>query len=177
MHPTANQVELIAAYQRGGVDPHIAGGDRYEVFRSVVQRLPALPGVDRQWLLDCLLAYENSGGVPIGDGIAIPPARYPLVVPNQEPFLRVCYLEQPLDFSASDGIPVGVIFFLICSTVDQYHQRLSQLTSALQVGELRQAAKRHADAASLLAAFQHVNTAHSISPCATSPWPTPSGVQ
>jgi PTS system nitrogen regulatory IIA component len=182
MQSTASQVDLVGALERGGVDAHIAGDDRYEVFRNVVQGLPEMPGVDREWLLDRLLAYENSGGTPIGDGIAIPHPRYPLLVPLPAAMLRVCYLDQPLDFSAWDGVSVGVLFFLLCATADEHCRWLSSLAAALQTGEFRQAAKLRCDASHLSAALQRVLALQAESPpaggpCITSPWSKASGIQ
>ena len=49
----------------------------------------------------------------MGDGIAIPHVRKPLVLNVRRPSLALCFLERPIDYGALDGKPVGTLFTII----------------------------------------------------------------
>lgn len=126
------EISLADAMERGGVGLRIAGGDRYEVFRAAVADLPLPESFDRDSLLDLLMAREKSGGTAIGNGIAIPHPRYPVVLPGGTAVIRACYLEHPLDYHASDGKPVDTLFLMICPTVHEHLQLLARLACVLK---------------------------------------------
>ena len=94
--------------------------------------LPLPDGVDRELLLRLFLAREASASTAIGDGIALPHVRNPIVLHVMRPMVTLCFLEHPVDFGALDGKPVHVLFSLVCPTVRSHLQILSRLSYALQ---------------------------------------------
>lgn len=109
----------------------VTGNDRYEVFRNAVNGFPQELGLDRELLLDLLIAREKSGGTAVGGGVAIPHARYPVVVAGNASVLRVCYLAEPLPYAADDGQAIETLFLMICPTVHEHLQLLARLSSVL----------------------------------------------
>ncbi len=93
-------------------------------------RLPE--GVDREFLYHVLLAREKACSTAVGDGVAIPHPRNPIVLHVTQPSVTVCFLEQPVEFGAMDGQPVRVLFTLVSPTVHAHLQTLSRLAFALQ---------------------------------------------
>ncbi len=151
--------ELLAAFERGGVDPRVLGSDRYEVFRNLISGLPAAWQIDRQSLLDRLLARENSAGVPIGHGIAIPHPRYPLIVPSFPSTLRTCYLAEPLRYSeasrfSQEGAAVDIILLLVCPVETEHDQLLAQLRTLLETSVLRENLRLRVPPSQLLSAHR-----------------------
>ena len=63
----------------------------------------------------------------IGDGIAIPHVRNPIVLHVPRPMITLCFLEKPVDFGALDGKPVHALFSLISPTVRAHLHLLSRL--------------------------------------------------
>ena len=59
--------------------------------------------VDRDFLLTVLEAREAMGSTGIGDGIAIPHVRNPILLHVKRPFVSLFLLKQPVDFDAIDG--------------------------------------------------------------------------
>lgn len=148
------QMSLAEAIERGGVALRVRGTDRYEVFRAAISELPVLKGLDRDNLLELLMAREKTGGTAVGDGIAIPHPRYPIVVPCGGSIVRVCYLEHPLDFHAADSKPVHTLFFMICPTVHEHLQLLARLASVLRRGDFRKLLSDRPDKTRLVAAVR-----------------------
>lgn len=122
---------LLAALERGGV-VHGLPGERREDVLAAVARLPGIPaGVNRQLLYQLLLARETLASTSVGDGIAIPHPRDPVVVYVEQPLVFLCFLRQPVDFGAMDGQPVGVLFLLLTPSVRDHLRLLSRLAAAL----------------------------------------------
>lgn len=147
-------VSLAEAMQRGGVALRVGGYDRYEVFRTAIADLPVPTSFDRDNLLDLLVARERSGGTAIGNGIAIPHPRYPVVLPGVESVVRVCYLEQSLDYHAGDGKLVDTLFLMICPTVHEHLQLLARLAYVLKSDDFRKLLRSHPDSTRLVSAVR-----------------------
>jgi PTS system nitrogen regulatory IIA component len=124
-------IRLADALERGGVHRGVRGADRPAVLRAIVERLAIDGTEERDLLLDVLLAREALGSTAIGDGIAIPHVRSPLVFAGMSGAVAICYLETPLDFDAPDGRPVHTLFTLVSPTIRGHLQLLSRLSLAL----------------------------------------------
>jgi nitrogen PTS system EIIA component len=127
----AQPLRLADALAHGGVHHGIRGDDRESVLRSVVEHLPLPDEQDRALLVELLLAREALGSTAIGDGIAIPHVRSPLVFPGIHAAAALCYLESPVAFDAPDGRPVHSLFTLVSPTIRGHLQLLSRLSLAL----------------------------------------------
>lgn len=149
-----SSVSLADALERGGVAQQISGRDRNEVFRNAIRELPVPATFDRDNLLDLLLAREKSGGTAIGNGIAIPHPRYPVVLPGGQSVVRACYLETPLADRSGDGQPVDTWFLMICPTVHEHLQLLARLACVLKSDHFAKLLQSHPDQARLVAAVR-----------------------
>jgi PTS system nitrogen regulatory IIA component len=123
---------LEAALQAGGVHAGVPGRDGAAVLKSVVAAMPLPADVNREFLLQMLLARESAGSTGIGDGIAIPHARNPIVLHLPRPMVSLCYLAQPVDFGAIDGKPVHTLFTIMSPTIKTHLALLSRLAFALR---------------------------------------------
>jgi PTS system nitrogen regulatory IIA component len=122
---------LRAAVERGGVFYGIPGENRNEVLAAVT-RLPEIPGgMDRQLLHQLLVAREALASTSVGDGIAVPHPRDPVVVHVDQPAAFLCFLAHAVDFGASDAQPVRVLFLLLSPSVRDHLQLLARLAAAL----------------------------------------------
>ena len=153
------RASISEALARGGVHPRLRGKTPQETLRSVVGLLPLPPGVDREFLLAVLLAREALGSTAIGDGIAIPHVRNPIVLHVDEPLVSLCYLEQPVDFGALDGRPIHALFTLVTTTIRTHLHLLSRLSHLLQDGRFRSAVTKGAGAEEILGLAREIETA------------------
>jgi PTS system nitrogen regulatory IIA component len=128
---------LSVLVESGGIQHDLPGLTKAEVLREVVQVLP-LPGdVDREFLVTVLEAREAMGSTGIGDGIAIPHVRNPILLHVSEPFIALCLLRHPVDFDAVDRQPVHALFVLVTPNVPAHLRILAKLGFALHDPELR----------------------------------------
>jgi nitrogen PTS system EIIA component len=146
--PLPDPVQALAV---GGIHYRVAGTDRDSVLRSVVELLRLPNHVDREFLLAILLAREALGSTGIGDGIAIPHARNPIVLNVERPTITLCFLENPVDFDSLDGLPVTVLFTLVSLTVRSHLHLLSRLAFILNDKGFKNVLKRQGSRDEILA--------------------------
>lgn len=150
---------LSDALKTGGISYRIGGNDKASVLRSVVDLLNLPEEVDREFLYQVLMARETLGSTGIGDGIAIPHVRNPVVLHVSKPSITLCFLDHPIDFRAIDGQPVSILFTLISPTVRAHLHMLSRLGFVLQNKEFKTALKQQASREELMEALLHAETA------------------
>jgi PTS system nitrogen regulatory IIA component len=144
---------LSEALKAGGVAYRVGGNDKPSVLRAVVDVLNLPEEVDREFLYQVLLARETLGSTGIGDGIAIPHVRNPIVLYVTKPTVTLCFLEHPIDFGAIDGQPVSILFTLVSPTVRAHLHLLSRLGFVLQNEVFKAAVKRQASREELMEAL------------------------
>jgi PTS system nitrogen regulatory IIA component len=148
--------ELSDALERGGVFYRLAGTNKPSALRSVVEVMRLPDEVNREFLLQVLLAREALESTAVGDGIAIPHVRNPIVLHVPEPVVTLCFLEAPVDFGALDRQPVHTLFTLISPTVRAHLHLLSRLAFALRNPDFKELILRQAGRDEILAAAKRI---------------------
>lgn len=123
---------LAEALQAGGIAYRLVGADKEAVLRAAVDAMRLPDEVDREQLLRVLVAREAMASTAIGDGIAIPHVRNPIVLHVPRSMITLCFLERPVDFGALDGQPVHCLFTMVSPTVRAHLHLLSRLAFALR---------------------------------------------
>jgi nitrogen PTS system EIIA component len=123
---------LVDSLRAGGVHYRVGGKDKTEVLHLAVDLMPLPEKVDRQFLLQVLLARESLGSTAVGKGIALPHVRNPVVMHVARPMVTLCFLEKPVEFEALDGQPVHTLFMMLSPTVRAHLHILACLSFALQ---------------------------------------------
>jgi PTS system nitrogen regulatory IIA component len=137
---------LADALRAGGVHHTIAGSDLATIIRNIVELLPLPDSADRDMLLQILLARDALGVTPVGDGIAIPHVRTPIILAPTDVVLALSFLTNPLDLHASDGRAIDTFFLLICPTNHVHLAMLAKLAYGLKDETFRAAVRRRASA-------------------------------
>lgn len=128
---------LVDALRAGGITYRVGGRTKREVLQAVVETMRLPDGVDREVLLAVLLARETLGSTGIGDGIAVPHVRNPIVLHLTRATVSLCFLEEAIDFGAIDGRPVDTLFVITSPSVRAHLHLLSHLAFALHNDSLR----------------------------------------
>lgn len=135
---------LFGALEAGGVFYRVSGHDKESALREVVQVLRVPEEVDREFLLRVLLAREAIEPTAVGEGIAIPHVRNPVVLHLRRPALALCFLERPIAYGALDGKPVNTLFTIISPTTRAHLHLMSKLAFVLRDAGVRRAVRRQA---------------------------------
>lgn len=125
---TNKPVSLIDLLKKGDVHYGITGKTVSEVIYSVVDIINIPKTTDKGTVLTSLLQREELMTTAVGRGIALPHPRNPIISDVDDESLSVCFLKNPVDFKALDGIPVEVLFVIISSNAKRHLEILSKIS-------------------------------------------------
>jgi PTS system nitrogen regulatory IIA component len=98
-----------------------------EVLRSALEVFK-LPGeADKELIYDLLISREKLMTTALGDGLAAPHLRVPVVVNAPGPVLGIFFTREPIDMGALDGKPVHTLFLLLSLNPRQHLELLARL--------------------------------------------------
>ncbi len=142
---------LSQALAAGGIHYNLPGTDIQNVLKNVVDLLHIPSQLDPDFLLQVLLAREALGSTAIGDGIAIPHVRNPILLNVAAPAVTLCFLETPIDFKAIDNKPVNILFTLTSPTVKTHLHLLAKLAYALRDQRFKTILQKQGSSAEIMA--------------------------
>jgi len=125
-------VSLQKALIAGGIRYGVAGDTRDAVLETALDLMPIPESVDKSFILQVLKAREAQCSTGIGNGIAIPHVRNPIILGIPEPMVTICFLTKGVEFGALDGMPVHTLFMMISPMVNLHLNLLARLAFALR---------------------------------------------
>jgi mannitol/fructose-specific phosphotransferase system IIA component (Ntr-type) len=158
VQPLKNDEEpfLADALDNGGVYPVVGCRTKPEVLQKVVLLIPGIGASDKELIFKGLMARESLGSTAVGNGIAIPHVRNPIVLNIKGPSILLCFLETPIDFSALDGKKVTTMFTMISPTARVHLHLLARLSYVLQNHAVRNILTPTHDPAKILSCIREV---------------------
>jgi PTS system nitrogen regulatory IIA component len=154
-----NQNNLLSAsIKSGGIFYGVKGKNKAEVLKNVIGLLRLPPSADRDYLLKMVLAREKLSSTAIGDGIAIPHLRSPIVIKIERPQTALCFTENPVDFDAIDGLPVTILFMILSPNVKSHLKILSRISYFLRDEKVKQFLKSVPPESEILRVVQEFET-------------------
>lgn len=119
-----------------------------EVLRAALNVFQLPPEADKELVYDLLVSREKLMTTALGDGLAVPHLRVPVVVNVARPTLGIFFTREPIDMGALDGKPVHTLFLLLSLTPRQHLELLARLAFLFRKPEfvklLRERAKPEA---------------------------------
>jgi len=159
------QLPLLAdAIEKGGIHHLETTITKEDVLRTVVKLIPKLAQSKSDLIFTALMARETLGSTAIGDGIAIPHVRNPIILNINEPSILLCFLKDPLDFGALDGKKVTTIFTMISPTARIHLHLLARLSFILQNTEIRAVLSRDHSPAQILSKIRKAESEIDLHP-------------
>jgi PTS system nitrogen regulatory IIA component len=135
---------LEQALGAGGIVYRVEGRSRDEVLRSAVAATRLPEGVSAEFVFEVVRARERLASTAVGEGIAMPHPRHPLVLHVPQSSVTLCFLEQPVDFGALDGKPVFALFLVLSQSVRAHLHLLGRLSFGLRQAGFSRAVHRQA---------------------------------
>ena len=99
--------------------PSMRSTTREEAIAELVEILPLPATVEREEVLQAILARERQMATGVGECVAVPHARMPAL---PSPVLGIGFSRVGIDFDAPDGKPANVICLLLTPESDQSAQ-------------------------------------------------------
>lgn len=149
---------ICESVKAGGIFFRIEGADKKTVLKNVVDIMKLPEDVDRNFLFDVLLARENMASTGIGEGIAIPHVRNPVILNVSYPVITLCFLEKPIDFGALDKQDVYCLFTLISPSPRLHLQLISRLAFVLKEHEVKKILRKPGTREEILKAIEHAES-------------------
>ena len=142
--------ELI---KRGGVYRDVEGNTPEEVYKNVsgLIKLPAT--LSAQTAYDALCSREKLMSTAVGNGIALPHARNPILKSEDDQRIAVVYLKEPIDMNAPDGCKVFVMFILFAENSQSHLFMLASLVEIFKDTQFKKLLEARADEDELLKAI------------------------
>jgi PTS system nitrogen regulatory IIA component len=142
--------------ENGGIYYRVDGRTKRDVLENALKMIKGIERAAMESLLEMFLAREQLASTGIGDGIAIPHTRTPLVGYVARPLLSLAFLETPLDYGALDGKPVQALFLLVSPTIRSHLAILGRLSFALKDHLFRQAVLRRETRQKILSSLRAI---------------------
>lgn len=138
----------------GGVHYNVSGSRPEQVFTDLASRVSLPSSVSKSGFLTGLIERERLMTTAVGNGIALPHPRRPLVADPADERVFVCFLDKPVNFESLDGKPVYALFVLLSADSQTHLRTLSQLSYLFQQEEFRSFLRKKPDTEELIVAIQ-----------------------
>lgn len=131
--------DIAELIHRGGVFFDVEGKTPQEVFANFVKMIKIPDGMTSDQVYNALCAREEVLSTAVGNGIALPHARAPIMKDEKDQRICVVYLKNALDMNAPDERAVFVMFVLLTHNPQIHLQVLSDLAGLFRSTRFRKA--------------------------------------
>ncbi|MBQ9495347.1 MAG: PTS sugar transporter subunit IIA [Treponema sp.] len=152
------QVDIASLIDRGGVYTDIEGSSPEEIYREISQMISLPEGISAASVYDALCERERIMSTAVGNGIALPHARCPILKSKDDEEICVVYLKTPIDMHAPDELRVSIMFVLLTYDAQSHLEMLSALATLVRKDDFRKLLANHADKNTLLNAAKKVQS-------------------
>lgn len=136
------------------------GNTLEEIFTSVCNKAELPAGIKAADLVKELLEREMVLSTAVGNGIAIPHPRRPLVKNSDDCRVIVAYLNEPLDMQAPDFRKVYAMFILLSASSQIHIKSLSSLAAIFRKDGFKKALQSRPGKAELIELLQQYESAN-----------------
>lgn len=152
-----NSVDIAELIHRGGIIVDLEAETPVEVYEKISKMIRLPDGITSEQVYNALRAREEVLSTAVGNGIALPHARAPIMKNDEDQMIVVVYLKKPLDMKAPDEHPVTTMFVLLTNNSQVHLKVLSSLASLFRSARFRTALEAHADEAKLSALIKELD--------------------
>ena len=146
---TEETVDLAQLIHRGGVFKNVEGSTPQEIYAKVCKMIDLPAGMTSETVYEALCAREEVLSTAVGNGIALPHARSPIMKTEADQRICVVYLKNPIDMKAPDEREVFVMFILLAHNSQIHLKVLSSLAALFRDPKFKKALELRSDEAVL----------------------------
>lgn len=151
------EVDLAQLIHRGGVFKNVEGGTPQEIYAKVCKMIDLPDGMTSETVYKALCDREAVLSTAVGNGIALPHARAPIMRDASEQRICVVYLKNPIDMKAPDEREVFVMFVLLAHNSQIHLKVLSSLAALFRDAKFKKALELRSDEATLASIIKELN--------------------
>lgn len=143
--------ELIT---RGGVHYNLQGSNVEKILTDLVATIPLPTHCNQNTLLTAMLEREALMPTAIGDGIALPHPRAPLITERNKQLVAICFPDRPVNWHALDGKPVHSVICILSASPKDHLRSLSRISYLCRQGPFATLLAHHASREEILEELQ-----------------------
>ena len=149
--------DIAPLIHKGGIFKDVEGTTPQEIYEKISKMLVLPDSMTSEEVYNALCAREQILSTAVGNGIALPHARSPIMKAEEDQRICVVYLKEPMDMKAPDEKKVSVMFILLTSNPQTHLKVLSTLVGLFRKNSFRKLLDEHADEAQLLNAIKELD--------------------
>jgi len=123
---------ILERLKKGGIHYNVKGNNPFQVIENLISLVNFKEDIDINLVKTSLIERESMMYTSIGNGIAIPHPKNPVVKREEDEIIAIAMLETPINYGTSDKIPVHTAIFVIASNSINHFDTISQLGKILK---------------------------------------------
>lgn len=132
-------LDIVQLIHRGGIYADVGGNTPQEVYKNISTMIKLPEGTTAEQVCTALCAREGVLTTAVGNGIALPHARTPIIENEDDSMIVVVYLKEPIEMKAPDERPVSTMFILLTQNSQVHLKILSTLAGLFRSLRFRKA--------------------------------------
>ncbi|MFZ5369164.1 MAG: PTS sugar transporter subunit IIA [Spirochaetota bacterium] len=152
-------MDISSLIERGGVFYNIGGNSVTEVLSNLVDITPMPPSLTKEQLKKAIIEREELMPTAVGNGIALPHPRSPLLYDMKDQFITIAFLQKGIDWKALDGQPVQTLILIVSATPKTHLWTLARISFLCQQESFRNLLEQRASKEELIAAIRSAEVA------------------
>ena len=125
-------ISLTDLIKKGGIFYNIRGNNIKEVISDAVNKINVPEEISKEEIISAFIQRENLGPTAIGNGIAIPHSRNPIITNAEDSCVSICFLEKELDYQSFDEKPIRMLFLVLSANAKRHLEILSKISYLCQ---------------------------------------------
>ncbi|MCQ2575561.1 MAG: PTS sugar transporter subunit IIA [Treponema sp.] len=154
---TELQADIVELIHRGGVFQDVEGSTPEEIYSNFVKMLDLPDGMTADFVYNALCTREKVLSTAVGNGIALPHARAPIMRQEKDQRICVVYLKQPIEMHAPDERLVSTMFVLLTHNPQIHLKVLTELAGLFRSARFRKALEEKAPEAEILSLIRELD--------------------
>ncbi len=150
-----NVVELI---QKGGIFFDVNGKNPKDVYKKVTGLMNLPDYITPKALCEGLCEREDFMSTAVGNGIALPHCRMPILKDSNGEQISIVFLSKPINMSAPDNLPVSIMFIILSKNQKDHLEILSQLFEVLKDTEVKKLLNQRASKEEILETLKKIKS-------------------
>lgn len=150
---------LIRILDRGGIFYDIPGTSVKDVMHNFIAMMHLPPELDKETLLKAVLEREQLMSTGIGNGIALPHPRNPLLEKTEHQCISIGFPENNINWKALDGKPIHTVILIVSASPKLHLHTLSKISFLCREESFLQLLQNRSSAELLRKAMQEAEAA------------------
>lgn len=131
--------DIISLIHKGGIYIDVEGSTPQEIFDEISKKIDLPEGMTAEQISSALTSREQVLSTAVGNGIALPHARSPIMKTEDDQRIIIAYLKNPINMNAPDERDVYVMFILLTSNPQIHLKVLTSLAGLFRSLRFRKA--------------------------------------